>query len=220
MSPVLTEGKRLYDGLIGEIQTPARFSREEVLIAIGQQIPVLAVLGKITKAIPATGQPDAGNTGNGTLAAIFGGDDTHVGTYVVTCTATAGGGVFDITAPSGESLPPANAGAPYVNPQINFTITAGGTAFAVGDAFTIEVAPGSGQVKRIDFAADDGSQQAYGITAADYPAAAMPTRGVAFVRAARFIERALEWPEGATFDQKAKALAELKAAGIITAEAA
>lgn len=216
-----TEGKRLYDGLLGEVESPARFSREQVTILSGQNIGVLSVLGKITKSIPANGTADAGNTGDGTLTGVAGGDDTQVGTYTLTCiAAAANGGSFAVEAPNGEALPDAVVGEAYANPQINLTINDGAADFIVGDKFTIEVAEGSGKCKAIDFDAVDGSQQAYGIAAGDYDASAADVKGVAFVRDARFIASALVWPDGATADQKNKALAELQAAGILTAEAA
>ena len=217
----LTEGKRLYDGLVGEVESPARFSREQVVIAVGQNIGVLSVLGRITKAIAATGTPDGGNTGGGTLTGVTGGDDAQVGTYILTCiTAASGAGTFEVEAPNGEALPDAQVGVAYENPQLNFIINDGTPDFAVGDAFTIEVAPGSGECVAIDFEAVDGSQQAYGIAGGDYDATSAAVKGVAFVRDARFIVAALVWPAGATTDQMNKALAELKAAGIVTAEAA
>ncbi len=218
---VQTEAKRLHDGLLGEVASPSRFSREEIIILSGQNVGVLSVLGKITKSIPTEGAADAGNTGNGALTLVTGGDDTQIGTYVLTCmAAAANGGAFAVTAPNGEALPDAQVGVAYVNPQINFTIGDGAADFAVGDTFTIEVTAGSGKCKAIDFTAVDGSQQAYGIAAGDYDAGAADIRGVAFVRDASFIATALVWPEGATADQKNKALAELKALGIITAAAA
>jgi hypothetical protein len=218
---VQTEAKRLYDGLLGEVESPSRFSREEVTILSGENVGVLSVLGKITKSLPTAGTADAGNTGNGTMTQVSGGDDTQIGTYTLTCTATAAdGGTFAVAAPNGEALPDAEVGAAYVNPQINFTIGDGATDFAVGDIFTVEVSAGSGKCKAIDFDAVDGSQQACGIAAGDYDAGAADVKGVAFVRDASFIASALVWPAGATTDQKNKALAELKAMGIITADAA
>lgn len=218
---VQTEGKRLYDGLVGEVESPARFSREEVTILSGQNVGVLAVLGKVTKSIPTTGSADAGNTGAGTLTGVTGGDDTQIGTYTLTCTeVSAGAGTFKVEAPNGEALPDATVGTAYANPQLNFTINDGDPDFALGDIFTIVVAAGSGKCVAIDFDAVDGSQQAYGIAADDYDASSADLKGVAFVRDARFIESALVWPAGATTDQKNKALAELKAAGMMTAEAA
>jgi len=219
--PVQAEGKRLYDGLVGEVESPSRFSREEVTILSGENIGVLEVLGKVSKVIPTTGTANAGNTGQGTMTLVTGGDDTQVGTYTITCiTAASGAGAFKVVAPNGEALPDAAVGVAYANDQLNFTINDGTPDFAVGDSFTVAVAAGSGKCVAIDFAAVDGSQQAYGIAAGDYDATSADVKGVAIVRDAVFIESALVWPTGATAGQKARALAELKAAGIVTRVAA
>ena len=218
---VLTEGKRLYDGLVGEAESPSRFSREEVIILSGENVSVLSVLGKVLKVIPTEGTADGGNTGGGTLTGVTGGDDTQIGTYTLTCiTEATGGGTFKVEAPNGEALPDAVVGDAYANPQLNFTINDGDPDFAAGDIFTIAVTAGSGKCVPIDFDAVDGSQQAFGIAAGDYDASSADLKGVAFVRDAKFIESALVWPDGATSDQKNKALAELRTAGIITADAA
>ena len=217
---VQTEGTRLYDGLIGEVESPARFSREQIVVASGQDIGVLSVLGKITKSVPSTGAAGE-NTGGGTCTGVTGGDDTQVGTYTLTCVAEASNaGTFKVEAPNGEALPDAQVGVAYENPQLNFTLNDVGEDFDIGDTFTIEVAEGSGKCVAIDFDAVDGSQQAYGIATGDYDATSADVNGVAFVRDAKFIGSALVWPDGATDDQKNKALAELKAAGILTAAAA
>lgn len=212
----LEEGKRLYDGLLGEVQTPQRYSRDEVIVLAGNNVAVLAVLGKITKAVPTDGLADAGNTGDGTCENVVGGDDTQLGTYRVVCVeAIADGGRFRVIGPNGEALPDAEVGVAYENPQIEFDLVDAAADFAVGDEFTIAVAKGSEKVKPIDFVAVDGSQQACGIACDNYDATDADVRGVAIVRDAAFMESVLVWPDGATEEQKAKALAELKAAGVL-----
>lgn len=124
-------------------------------------------------------------------------------------------GTFSVTAPNGESLPPATADSAYTNNQINFTINDGDTDFAAGDSFTIVVAAGSGKVTEIDFTAVDGSQAAAGFVIADYDASSGDVSGVAVVRDAVIVADNLVWPDGATSDQKAAALAELKLLGIV-----
>lgn len=79
--------------------------------------------------------PTAGtNTGNGTIGSISGGTSPVSGAYSIKFTSAT---AFTVTAPDGTSLPPGTVGTAYANPQINFTITAGGTAFAANDSFTI-----------------------------------------------------------------------------------
>lgn len=74
------------------------------------------------------------NTGNGTVGSISGGASPVSGSYAIKFTSST---AFTVTAPDGASLPPGVVGTPYANSQINFTITAGGTAFAANDSFTI-----------------------------------------------------------------------------------
>ena len=54
----------------------------------------------------------------------------------------------------------ANGKAPgaYTDPELGFTFTAGATAMAAGDSFTIAVAPGAGGYKTCVATATDGSQ--------------------------------------------------------------
>lgn len=211
-----TETNRLNDILKGEIEIPHYFSREAVTVLSGENLTVGAVIGKITKSTPTDGTAAGGNTGNGTCTGVTGGEDTQIGTYTLECVAAeADGGTFKVTAPNGEALPDAQVGAAYTNDQINFTLNDGSTDFAVGDKFTIAVAAGSGKVVEIDFSAVDGSQDAYGFVIADYDASAADVEGVAIVRDAAMIAANLVWPAGATADQKAAALAQLKALGIV-----
>lgn len=214
-----TESNRLNDILKWEQEN--LFSREGVTVASGENLTLGAVIGKITKSTPTEGTADGGNTGNGTCTGVTAGDDTQIGTYTLECTAAAtDGGTFKVTAPNGEALPDAEVGTAYANEQINFTINDGATDFAVGDKFTIAVAAGSGKVTEIDFSAVDGSQNAYGFVIDDYDASSADVNGVAIVRDAMVIEDNLVWPTGATADQKAAAMAHLKAAGIVTREEA
>lgn len=214
-----TESNRLNDLLKWEQVN--YFSREGVVVLSGENLSLGAVIGKITHAVPTTGTADGGNTGNGTCTGVTGGDDVQVGTYTLECVAAAAnGGTFKVTAPNGEALPDAEVGTAFSNEQLNFTINDGSTDFVVGDKFTIEVAAGSGKVTEIDFTAVDGSEDAYGFVIADYDASAADVNGVAIVRDAIIAESALVWPAGATAAQKAAALAQLKAAGIVVRDEA
>jgi hypothetical protein len=215
----LTEGNRLNDILKWEESN--LFSREKVTVLSGQNLSLGAVVGKVTKSIPATGTAGGSNTGDGTCTDVTGGDKAEIGTYTLTCVAAAAdGGTFAVVAPNGEALPDAEVGTAYANEQINFTINDGATDFAVDDTFTITVGEGSGKVVEIGFTAVDGSQNAYGFVIAAYDASSADVEGVAIVRNAIINPDNLVWPDGATSDQKAAALAELKAAGIITRLAA
>lgn len=91
--------------------------------------------------------------GNGTCGAISAGGSIQPGEYVLRATSAAN---FTVAAPDGLAMPNATVGTPYVSADLNFTLTAGGNAFAAGDEFIIDVQP-TGYVlcKRT---AQDGSQ--------------------------------------------------------------
>ena len=76
------------------------------------------------------------------------------------------------------------------------------------------------KIVQIDFDASDGSENAYGIVIDNYDAADGDVEGVAIVRDAIVAPSKLVWPDGATEAQKATALEQLAAKGIITREEA
>ena len=209
----MSEGNRLNDILKWEQEN--LYSREQVTVLSGEDLVLGAVIGKITRDVPTEGTAGS-NTGGGTCTGVTGGKDTRIGTYTLECVAQAeNGGTFKVTAPDGTALPDAEVGEAYVNEQLNFTLNDVGTDFAVGDTFTITVSEGSGKVVAIDFAAVDGSEDAAGFVIADYDATAGDVEGVAIVRDAVMVAENLVWPDGATEDQKAAALAQLMALGIV-----
>jgi len=97
-------------------------------------------------------------TGNGTIGSISGGNSVQSGAYVLRATSATN---FNVSGPDGLALPSATVGTSYVGPDINFTITAGGTAFAAGDEFVINVP--SGNFVSCVKTASDGSQIPIGI---------------------------------------------------------
>lgn len=210
---VQSEGNRLNDILKYEAEN--NFSREVVTLASGQNLSVGAVLGKKTKgACPTTGEAVSGSTGGGTCTSVTAGLKAKVGIYMLTCISkVAGAGIFTVADPDGYALPNAIAGVAYTNDQINFTINDGSPDFEVGDAFTIEIEEGDGDVAEIDFDALDGSADAYGILTADADASDGDLEAVAIVRDARIVTDNLVWPTtspAVTDAQKAAALAQLK----------
>jgi hypothetical protein len=132
-------------------------------------------------------------------------------------------GTFGVIDPDGNSLPDAIVGSAYENAQINFTINDGETDFAGGDSFTVPVSEGAGIVKALDPAAVDGSRDAGGCVFDDYDASEQAVSGVAIVRDAVIVAADLVWPTldpAITDDQKAAALAQLAARGIVVREEA
>ena len=100
-----------------------------------------------------TSSVGATNVGNGTLGAISKGAAVQAGVYTLVATSAT---TFTVANPAGEALPNATVGTPYVSADINFTLTAGGTAFAAGDNFTIVVPTANYVLSKQN--ATDGSQ--------------------------------------------------------------
>lgn len=100
-----------------------------------------------------TAAPGANNVGNGTITAISKGPASLIGSYVLRA---ASANTFTVVAPTQDDLPDATVGTAYVSAAINFTINAGGTAFAAGDTFTFTNAAAN-YVQSVATAAD-GSQ--------------------------------------------------------------
>lgn len=192
-------------------------SREVVQVASGRSLPMGAVIGKITRSVPATGTAEEGNSGAGTVTAVTGGKKTKRGPYQITCltyVASPLSATFSVKDPDGNLLPNAALGA-YANEQIGFTITDGSPVIAVGDAWTIDVAPGSSKVTAVDFDALDGSETAYGFLIDACDATLADREAVAIVRDAQIVPDYLAWPAAATSDQKAAALSNLYAKNIV-----
>lgn len=96
------------------------------------------------------------NTGNATLSAMSAGAKIIAGNYVATClTATTA----QVVNPAGDEIGIATFGTAFVDAQINFTITAGGTPCAAGDAFVFSAAPTTaGLYKLCTAGAVDGTE--------------------------------------------------------------
>ena len=134
-------------------------TRGAATITGGAALPRGTVMGQLT--IGALTPAGPVGTGNGTLTLATAGTKTKTGTYTIKfLTATT----YTVTNSNGVALPNGVNGA-YANPEINFTITAGGTAFVAGDSFTVAVAAGASTWKASVATAVDGSQVPAGILA-------------------------------------------------------
>ncbi len=204
-----TEPNNLKDVLVWEAERQK--SREQVTFLSGETISLGEVVGKIALACPATGTADGGNTGASTCVSVTAGAKAQIGTYTLTCIAeAAGAGTFAVADPNGFALADASVGTAYVNEQINFTLTDAGEDSNLGDIYTIEITAGSGKFVEVDASAVDGSQVAAGISIAGYDASAADAEGVIIAQDAIIVTSNLVWPAGATDDQKAAWLADLK----------
>jgi hypothetical protein len=76
------------------------------------------------------------NTGNGTFGAITVAAPAQAGAYVVSFDAAT---TFTVSDPEGVEIGHGSTGTAFSAGGLGFTITAGGTAFAAGDAFDVTV---------------------------------------------------------------------------------
>ena len=187
-------------------------SREQILLAI-TAVPIKSgtILGKITEgAVTLTPAAVAGNTGNGTMNVPTADADTNAGRFRVEFYAAT---KFNVINPAGIIVGKGTTGVAFDGP-INFTITAGGTPFAVGDAFTVDVAIASAnQWAPLNLTATNGGEIAKGILFLAKPISTGTQRAVAHVRNTRANGRKLIFPTGATTDQKSAIIAQLAGMG-------
>lgn len=135
---------------------------DSVTITGGVDLARGSLLGQVTIGAAGAAVAGGGNTGNGTITAIAVGVKTKVGTYTIRFT---GATTYTVVDPYGVQLTAGVAAGAYVDAQIGWTFTAGGTPMAAGDTFTIAVAAGSGSYKLSATASTDGSQNPIAILA-------------------------------------------------------
>ena len=135
---------------------------QPIMLAGNAPLPRGAVLGQQTSYTIATAPKAGGNTGNGTLtnvapAAGVEYSGSALPGYVLTATSAT---QFTVTDPEGNAVTgsPAVVGTPFTSGEIDFTLTAGSTAFVAGDSFTITATPGIGTFVLCVKTATDGSQ--------------------------------------------------------------
>lgn len=164
----------------------------------------------------ATAVANAGNTGNSTCSAVTcNGYAASAGAYIVEFDSATN---FIVSAPNGEEIGHGSTGTAFSAGGLNFTITAGGTAFAAGDSLVITVAPGSGQWRQWDPENADGSQIAAGILFGSKfltNVTIAPVQAVVMDRQCEVNASELIWPAGASASQIASGLSQLAALGII-----
>ena len=222
--PVLSEANYLGDVL--KYEAPNLYSREAVTVLAGsgaaRSLAVGEVIGKRTRSSVIV-TPDGGNTGDGvaTLATPALGASAEVGTYTLTCIAAAAdAGTFEVLSPGGYKLPDLTVAQAYAGDHINLTIADGATDFIVGDAFTVGVT-GDDKVVALDPSGTDGTQEAFGIIAADATAPdGADAESLAILRDAILADHALVWPAGIAGSEQAAAIARLEARGILVRKGA
>lgn len=188
----------------------------DVGTVVGQNSPSAGGTWSVAAAVAGAG----GNTGNGTVALAstpYVAGSVQLGTYEIVATSATEWDAFD---PNGKFLGIAKNGTAFAT-QIAFTITAGGTAFVAGDAFTFAVtnAGGGGQYSALNLSGTDGTQNVAGIVVK----AATAQNGVDNVSGMTVLVRGpavvdqdnLIWPSGITNTQQTAALAQIAALGIV-----
>jgi hypothetical protein len=172
-------------------------------------ITTTAAVGKPTAAAVAGGT----NTGNGTSSAVTTtGYAPVVGAYTVEFDDATH---FIVAAPNGQEIGHGTTGVAFSAGGLNFTITAGGTAFVPGDSFTVTVAAGVGKWVPCTATAVDGSQNAAGICFGLSDASLNDVYGAMVTRSCEVNKSELVWDASMNAASQAAALVLLSAAGII-----
>lgn len=128
---------------------------------------------------PITADAKAGNTGDGTIGSLSVGGSVQVGVYTAIATDATH---FTVTDPEGNVVGTATVGSAFsTGNQVNFTITAGGTAFVAGDEFDLTVSDATGGFIECVKTAVDGSQNPVAILADDADASSGPVTAGAYV---------------------------------------
>lgn len=209
----LTEGQHTGEFIVSEAN--GSLSREAIILAAGQAYQAGLVLG-VAKTKTATGAAAAGNTGNGAIGSVTAGGSAKEGIYLAICIEPASnGGIFEVEDPDGLIVGSAAVGVAFAGP-VGFTIADGATDFVAGDRFAVTVVSTGKKYKEYDPDNTDGSQTACAILYASVDATDEDKDGVGLVRHAEVNAAEIVWFEGATDNQKATAVKQLEAHGIIT----
>lgn len=205
--PEVTEGQHKAEFIVSE--TEGTISRENVTVLAGQNLKAGHVLGKVSVGT-GSGAAASGNTGNGTISAVTVGQGAKAGIYTVTCVEpAANAGTFLVEDPDGVTVGTAHVGTPFVGP-VGFTLTDGATDFVSGDRFLITVTAGSGKHKEYNPANTDGSETAVALLLDNVDATTGDKEAVILARHAEVNAAEIVWFTGATEEQKAIGIAQLK----------
>lgn len=135
------------------------------------------VLGQQTEN-PAQVVAGASNVGDGVIASIALGPAIKTGGYLLTATAAK---VFSVTSPTGDVLGDASVDTAFAHAEVQFTLTAGATAFKAGDSFTLNVFDAIGTYVECERTATDGSQHPLAILVDDADATQGPVTAGAYL---------------------------------------
>lgn len=172
----------------------------QVTLASGKSYARGTVMGRISSRTLTSAS--SLTTGNGTIGTISSGDLVLTGAYTITATAATS---FTVKDPQGNSVGTATVGTAFESDQISFTLTAGTTAFAAGDKFTVTVGAETNQWCECVKNASDGSQVPRGImvNTVDATSAAVET---AMYVSGEFNENAIAYDDSWTLSELENAL--------------
>lgn len=156
---LLTESQHRAEFIYSE--APGDFSRDTITLVSGQaNLKAGTILGRYNTAGVVVNAAVAGNTGNGTMGTITLSAGFKTGVYRIVFTAAT---VFIVEDPDGVLVGQGATGTVFTKSGLSFTITAGGTAFVVGDQWTITVDATTTKWTAVDPAAVNGAQYAAGL---------------------------------------------------------
>lgn len=218
---ILTEGRHAAEFVLSEASGSR--SRGKATIMAGAAVAAATVLGMINANAGAVtvGNPVFTGTGNGTLtkAAPAHGPGVQEGTYSIQLIEeVADAGRFQVLRPDGTIDGVALVGVAYVG-QVRFTIADGATNFSGAAKFALDVTiaedPAAESYGPLDPEATNGLQNAAAI--AMYAVSVTDTdRAIAIIeRDAEVNANILGWPEDIEEGEKAAAITQLAARGVI-----
>lgn len=208
------EPRRAGEHILFEVDR--NYCRDQGVILSGQNLKVGQVLARIATGA-AVMTAHAGNAANtGAAAAVVVGAGAKVGRHTLFCIEPGtNAGKFLHFDPDGIPVGVLTVGVAYDKGGIATTLPDGATDFISGEGFDIDVAAGSLKYRAIDFASAVGAEVAVAVLVDAVDASTADKPCVVSARITTLNGLMLEWPAGATDNQKAVASAQLATHGLI-----
>jgi hypothetical protein len=176
---------------------------------LGRLLPGLVIVD-VALTYTAVAAAGGSNVGNGTVGSITAQPPAFAGAYAVHFTDATN---FSVTNPSGVAVGVGVVGTAFGGGGLEFTITAGATAFAANDSFTVTIAfTGGGWMP---LTSTSSTPIAYAILRDLADSTNRIATAAAVVRSAEVSLGELVWDSSLNIHQKDTALAALKLVGII-----
>lgn len=221
----LTEAPRTGEFIVSE--APGTRSREAITLTGDGTTKTVAgtVLGCVETGTPAlsVGTPvsgTGGTVGNGAISAATADAGAMPGKWQIEMTSSGATAKFKVIRPDGSVDGVGTVGTAYNGTRsINITIADGSNDWTAGDIIPVTVsyldADSVPKYEILDTAGTDGSEIAAGILYAGKIGTTGGVDAVGVVRDAEVNADLLTWPSGITADQKAAAIVQLNALGIV-----